>query len=145
MLLGVFICALSDLIREKQLIPPSKKAAKLLTAVEIACMLLSFVFIICADKSLWQVIILLFAAGLSVMLSGRSLTAGLQSPVITYLGKLSMPMFIWQWVTATIVIRLGQLVPLPTAVSVALYFAGTLLISAVSYRIVESFKKRKAA
>ncbi|WP_405345041.1 hypothetical protein [Ruminococcus sp.] len=52
-------------------------------------------------------------------------------------------MFIWQWVTATIVIRLGQLVPLPTAVSVALYFAGTLLISAVSYRIVESFKKRE--
>ncbi|WP_405345039.1 acyltransferase family protein [Ruminococcus sp.] len=84
LLLGVFICALSDLIREKQLIPPSKKAAKLLTAAEIACMLLSFVFIICADKSLWRVIILLFAAGLSVMLSGRSLTAGLQSPVITY-------------------------------------------------------------
>ena len=76
------------------------------------------------------------------MLSGRSMTARLQSPLITYLGKLSMPMFIWQWVMATAVIRLGQLVTLPTGISVALYFAGTLIISVVSYQIIESLRKK---
>lgn len=146
LLLGVFLCVLCDLIRERQLIPRNKITAKLLTAIETVCMLLAFLLIIRADKSLWRLIILLFAAGLSIMLSGRSMTSKLQSPVIAYLGKLSMPMFIWQWVVATIVIRLGQLTPLPTAVSVALYFVGTLIISAVSYRIVESLrKKRKTA
>ena len=143
LLLGVFLCVLSDLIREKQLIPQSKAMTKLLTAIEIMCMLLAFLFIIRADKSLWRVIILLFAAGLSIMLSGRSMTAKLQSPVIAYLGKLSMPMFIWQWVVATAVIRLGQLVPLPTAVSVGLYFVGTFLVSAVSYHIVGAFGKKR--
>ena len=145
LLLGVFICVLCDLIREKHLIPQSKAATRLLTAAEIVCMLLAFLFIIRADKSLWRVIILLFAAGLSIMLSGRSMTAKLQSPVIAYLGKLSMPMFIWQWVVATVIIRLGQLIPLPTAVSVALYFVGTFLISAVSYHIVEAFRKKRIA
>lgn len=142
LLLGVFLCVLCDIVREKQMIPQSQNVAKLLTAAEIVCMLLAFLFIIRADKSLWRVIILLFAAGLSVMLSRRSLTAKLKSPVIAYLGKLSMPMFIWQWVTATIVIRLGQLVPLPTVVSVALYFVGTFVISAVSYQLVEAFRKK---
>lgn len=145
LLLGVFLCMVCDMIRERRLIPQNKNTAKLLTATEIVCMLLAFLFIIRADKSLWRVIILLFAAGLSIMLSGRSMTAKLQSPVIAYLGKLSMPMFIWQWVVATMVIRLGQLVPLPTAVSVALYFVGTLLISVVSYQIVESFSKKRKA
>ena len=88
-------------------------------------------------------IILLFAVGLSIMLSGRSMTARWQSPVLAFLGKLSMPMFIWQWVVATIVIRLGQLVPLPTAVSVALYFVGTLLVSVVSYQIIEAFRNKR--
>ena len=145
LLLGVFICVLCNLIRENQLIPQSKAATRLLTASEIVCMLLAFLFIIRADKSLWRVIILLFAAGLSIMLSGRSMTAKLQSPVIAYLGKLSMPMFIWQWVVATVIIRLGQLVTLPTAVSVVLYFIGTFLISAVSYHIVETFRKKRIA
>lgn len=142
LLLGVFLCVLCDLIREKQLIPQSKTATNLLTATELVCMLLAFIFIIRADKSLWRVIILLFAAGLSIMLSGRSMTARLQSPLITYLGKLSMPMFIWQWVMATVVIRLGQLVTLPTGISVALYFAGTLIVSVVSYQIIESLRKK---
>ena len=143
LLLGVFLCVLCDMIREKRLIPQSKNTTRLLTVIEIMCMLLAFLFIIRADKSLWRVIILLFAVGLSVMLSGRSMTAGWQSPVVAYLGKLSMPMFIWQWVAATMVIRLGQLVPLPTAVSVALYFVGTLLISVVSYQLVEAFRKKQ--
>ena len=145
LLLGVFLCVLCDMIREKRLIPQSKNTSKLLTAIELICMLLAFLLIIRADKSLWRVIILLFAAGLSIMLSGRSLTAGLQSPVIAYLGKLSMPMFIWQWVVATIVIRLGQLVSLPTAVSVALYFVGTLLVSVISYQLIETFRKKRRA
>ena len=143
LLLGVFLCVLCDMMREKRLIPQSKTATKLLTAAEIICMALSFLFIIRADKSLWRVIILLFAVGLSIMLSGRSLTAKLQNPVIAYLGKLSLPMFIWQWVVATLVIRLNQLIPLPTAVSAALYFACTLLVSAVSYQIVVSLQKRE--
>ena len=143
LLLGVFLCVLCDMIREKQLIPQTKSAARLLTATEIVCLLLSFLFIIRADKSLWRVIILLFAVGLSIMLSGRSMTARLQSPALAYLGKLSMPMFIWQWAVATMVIRLGQLIPLPTAASVALYFIGTILISALSYRIVESVSKKR--
>lgn len=144
LLLGVFLCVLCDMIREKKLIPHNNTAARLLTALEIICMLLAFLFIIRADKSLWRVIILLFAIGLSVMLSGRSMTARLQSPVIAYLGKLSMPMFIWQWVVATMVIRLNQLAALPTAVSVALYFVGTLVISAVSYQIVETVKAQRS-
>ena len=143
LLLGVFLCVLCDMIREKRLIPQSKNTTRLLTVIEIMCMLLAFLFIIRADKSLWRVIILLFAVGLSVMLSGRSMTAGWKSPVVAYLGKLSMPMFIWQWVAATMVIRLGQLVPLPTAVSVALYFVGTFLISVVSYQLVEAFRKKQ--
>ncbi len=143
LLLGVFLCVLTDLIREKKLMPHDKTAAKLLTATEVICMLLAMLFIIRADKSLWRIIILLFAVGLSIMLSGRSLTAGLRSPVLTYLGKLSMPMFIWQWVTATAVIRLNQLAALPTALSVALYFAGTLLISALSYQIIKHISAKR--
>ena len=64
--------------------------------------------------------------------------------MIAYLGKLSMPMFIWQWVVATMVIRLNQLAALPTAVSVALYFVGTLVISVVSYQIVETVKAQRS-
>lgn len=82
-------------------------------------------------------------SGLEIMLSGRSMTARLQSPVLTYLGKLSMPMFIWQWVVATAIKRLNQLVPLPTALSVALYFVGTLLISVLSYQLIEHIKAKR--
>lgn len=145
LLLGVFLCVLCDMLREKRLIPQSKNTSKLLTVIELICMPVALVLIIRADKSLWRVIILLFAVGLSIMLSGRSLTARLQSPVIAYLGKLSLPMFIWQWVVATIVILLGQLVPLPTAVSVTLYFVGTLLVSVISYQIIETFRKKRRA
>ena len=143
LLLGVFLCVLADLIREKKLIPDSRHMTRLLTATEVVCMLLSMLFIIRADKALWRVIILLFAVGLSIMLSGRSLSAKLQSPVLAYLGKLSMPMFIWQWAVATAVIRLDQLVALPTAASVALYFIGTFLISALSYQIVERVNEKR--
>ena len=40
------------MIREKQLIPRSKNTTRLLTVIEFACMLLAFLFIIRADKSL---------------------------------------------------------------------------------------------
>ena len=42
------------------------------------------------------------------------------------------------------VIRLNQLAALPTAVSVALYFVGTLVISVVSYQIVETVKAQRS-
>ena len=143
LLLGVFLCVLTDMIREKKLIPQGKAATRLLTATEIVCMLLATLFIVRSDKSLWRVIILLFAVGICVMLSGSSLTSKLRSPVIAYLGKLSMPMFIWQWVTATGIKRLNQLIPLSTGARVAIYFIGTLLISALSYQLIEHVNKRK--
>ena len=140
-MLGVFVCILTDIVKERT----TKRNTVLLSFVEIACMIFAFVAIIFNLYDLKRVIILVFAIAVGIMMSGASITSKLDSAFISYLGLLSMPMFIWQKVVCDIINRVNLYVPLTMPIKLVMYFGGTLIVAAVSYAIVERIKASKKA
>lgn len=140
-MLGIFVCILTDIIKENT----AKRNTVLLSCIEFSCMIFAFVAIIFNLYDLKRVIILAFAIAVGIMMSGASITSKLDSAFISYLGLLSMPMFIWQKVVCDIINRVNLYVPLTMPIKLVMYFGGTLIVAAVSYAIVERIKASKKA
>ena len=142
MCLGVFICALTKIISDNF---SSKwqfthKGKLVLTMVEELCLVAALGIILFNMDAFSKIVILLFAIGIGVMLSGHSLTAKIHSNIILFLGKLSMPIFIWHWAVGTVVCRLNYLLNIPTAIRVVMYFVGTMVVSLLSYWMINKVK-----
>lgn len=105
-----------------------KKSTRVVaTLVELACLayaiaaaLLSFQ----PDKM--QVVV--YVIMLTIMLSGVSYTANIKCPFFTWLGKISMPLFIWHYAVGRV---LPKLVTNCSARRLAFYFVIASLITAV--------------
>lgn len=142
MMLGVFLCIVVDLIEEKRWL--TKQPSIIVSIVEVSCMLFPFVVGIFNFRSFSKWIVLSFVLGIGAMLSGYSFTSGLNSKFVSYLGKISMPMFIWHWLVATIINKACHFFFMPLPIKLVLYFGGTILISVISYSIIENARKKRS-
>ena len=138
LLLGVFVCILFDMIRETT----SNAHAFAVTLIETASMAFAFVVTTMGCVDLKRQVVFAFAIGVGTMMSGKSLTSRFNSRFISYLGLLSLPMFIWHRVVGEIIMRVDHFVPMSLLIRTMLYYSGTIIVSAISYAIVEITKKR---
>lgn len=141
MLTGVSVCILTELIKEK--ISFKKEFYASVTLIEFICMFFILFVTIFNLNPLTKWVIILFALGVGIMLSGFSFSSKLHSNFISFLGKISMPLFIWHWFVATLVNKVNKLVVLSTPIRILLYFGGTLALSVVSYLLVNMIKRKK--
>lgn len=136
--LGVFVYALCAVLKKMKFSAVHKVC---LTFIEMA-MLLSMVYFTYKNKLQCRFFMLCFVVGLTVMLSQQSYTSRIDSPVFRWLGKISMPMFIFHTVIAKIInVFFNEW----TDISKILFFyVGTFVVSAVIYHVIENIKlKRK--
>lgn len=134
---GITICIINDTIKEKiSNINNTKVVYIIFSASEILCMLFCLVATTLNLYATEKVIILAFAIGTSSMLSGYSISSKLNSRVFTFLGKLSMPMFIWHWMIGTIINRLTHIVLIPVPIQLVIYFGGTIILSIISLFLI---------
>lgn len=138
MLTGVSVCILTELIKKR--ISLKKKSYASITLIESACMLFVLFVTVFNLTSLTKCVVIAFALGIGAMLSGYSFSSKLHSNFISFLGKISMPMFIWHWFVATMINRINQLIVLLTPIRLLLYFGGTITLSIVSYLLVNMIK-----
>ena len=145
MLLGVFLCELTEILKEKHPVEPSRSTRITLTATEVFCLCLAACLTCNWYYDVRKIILLLFAVGIGIMISGYSYTAKIHSKFLTFLGKMSMPMYIWHWTVFSIIGECRH--SLGDVWFIVLYFAVTMTLSILSYFIVEFtksyLKKRK--
>lgn len=148
MMIGVFAAVLKDVVVEAKVKEVTGKTRAAVAISGNACLCLAVALLYTErDNSGWLVLIL-FALGAGLLLSGFSATSGFYRPVLSFLGKLSLPMFIWQWPVATAIFTVvqaniahggpGWSLWLQTVV----YYLGTIAVSVISYVIVEAIKKK---
>lgn len=119
---------------------------KLLAVIENLSLLCA-VFITYHNYSADRIIRLLFAVSIGVMLSGKSASYRVQSSVITFLGKISMPIYIVHWTVGTIVLQIADFLSRQWGCSmtrggvIALYYLGTISISVMLYLLIEGRNK----
>lgn len=139
MLMGVLIYAASEWLKNRKNPDIGGVIGKLLlTAVEVGSLLLTVFFSFVNYQSL-EMYIICYMIGLTIMLSGKSYTGNIHSPVLGWLGKFTMPVFVWHWVVGTAISQFLPLISIP--MRILLYFAGTVLVSAISYGLVEGVKR----
>lgn len=138
MLTGISVCIISEIIKEKNII--KKKPNIMITSVEVVSMSFVLLTVILNFNSLTKLILIAFVLGIGAMLSGYSISSKLNNKFVSLLGKLSMPIFIWHWLVATIICEINQHFSLSVPLKLSIYFAGTIIISTVSYCIIEYIK-----
>lgn len=84
-------------------------------------------------------ILLAFILYLINVLSGRCILNSTSNPVITFIGKITMPMFLFHW-------PIGSLIniAIPNAggkLKLIVYYAGTIILSIVLYFVINACKK----
>ena len=128
--------------------PRAKRA--LLTVLEVLC------FTLCILLTYWNIryyrtIYLAIFTGSTLMLSMCSDTAALRWKGFSFLGELSLPMFLSHWVVGRAIRCLAAVMsrfhtPFPMYIRVLLYYALTILFSTVMYVCVRQVhRKRKPA
>lgn len=136
MSLGVFIYLMSEYIK----IRPVTKIKKLFLTFWMAmcyCLLLfmgykGYVFI--------STYLICFISIIMLNFCGHTFFPNVTSRILSFLGKLSMPMFIWHYVIAHIV---SGFVPIEDIYGrILLYYFGTILISVISLLIIQFGSKK---
>ncbi len=136
---GITICIINDTLKDK--ISCNTKFICIICSIsEILCMLFCLVATTLNLYDTEKIIILAFAIGISSMLSGFSISSKLNSKVVSYLGRISMPMFIWHWVIGTIINRLLHFVLVPAPIQLVIYFGGTIILSIISLYLISKGK-----
>ena len=112
----------------------------LMTLTETLCMILPMIYSFFTDPN-FRICILLFVIGLGIMFSGISYTARLNGDIFSYLGKLSMPIYIWHPTVADAITLFDT--RLNDRTKLIVYFAGTIMVSVISVWIVENMRKKE--
>ena len=144
LLLGVSLCALVTILKENNIFKNGKKRKLIFTVIEFFSLGIAWLMVMLNFDILIRIIVLLFSVGLGIMLSGYSFTSNWHNKFVSYLGKLSMPVFIWHWFIATCVNALCDKFEINIFVRLFMYFGGTLFVAIISYWLVEKIKNRKA-
>lgn len=135
LLLGFFIyeCTylLSDILQ--------KSNRFVLTLVEVFAFFYVVIATFCNLEN-YKFIILMFTICLFIMLPNLSYTNILGGKIIIYLGKLSMPLFIFHWYIGTIVRKVNKIFMLGDKISILLYYALTIVVSIIIMYFVDHWK-----
>lgn len=141
MFVGVFVCIITDLIKEKCRI--NKKSYISITFIEFTSMFFVLFATIFNLTSLTNWVLISFALGVGAMLSGCSFSSRIHSVFFSFLGKISMPIFIWHWFVATLINRINNITELSILTRLLLYFGGTIILSIVSYLFVNMIIRQR--
>lgn len=115
------------------------KSKALLTIIEVGC----FLFVLCVayrnKADLTKLCLAAFVILVAIFFSGQSYTSRVSSTFFRWLGKLSLPMFLWNW---TIGSGIRTFLPdMPFDSKVVLYFVLSLVIPIATMLIVEGIQK----
>lgn len=136
MMLGAFIFYVDDILKEEvpQYTRGGNKRKLMLTLMECIFLMLPMVYSFFTDPE-FHIVILFFAAGLGIALTGKSYSADMKSDVVQYLGKVSMPLYIFH----AVVIGIINIMDIPghEAAKIAIYYAGSVIVACIFYYLVE--------
>ena len=138
--MGISVYIISEIIGEN--VKSAEKPNIIVSIIEIVCMLFPLFVTLINIYSLSKWIVLSFALGIGIMLSGYSFSSRLNSNFFSFLGKLSMPMFIWHWLIATVINVICHFFFISSPLKLFLYFGGTIAVSITSYYTVEKARKK---
>lgn len=145
MLLGVCVFIIADLIKTKKVKTGqvSFRISILLTVIELGGMCFALAVTFLNVQTLDKIIVCVFAVCIGIMLSGYSLTARINSSFISYLGKISLPIYIIHWTTGTVINRVNEIITLSIPVKLTAYYAGTIIMAIALYSLINMIKKRR--
>lgn len=134
MALGTFVYVMAHKLSGMQ---SSAKRRLMSTIVEV-CSFGIGVFITVWNKDCMDLLFLLFILNACIMLSGYSYTSNLRGPFWEFLGKISLPMFIFHWVIGTIVARTFT----DNILRVLIYYLATVMVSVIVIGVKEMCSKK---
>ena len=137
MFLGVFLYLLNEYFKKYNI---TKRTKILLTAAEVLCLSLPILTTYFAWKSVQRLNLLSLVIGAGIMLSQRSYTTRIPGGIITFLGKLSMPLYIFHWAVGTAVVMFYSAGTLYQ--KFALYYCASIFVAAIAYFTVEYCKEK---
>ncbi|MBQ0028382.1 MAG: acyltransferase family protein [Lachnospiraceae bacterium] len=147
--LGILIGALFDICADNgySVTKEDNKGAVawLLTIAELLAILFPVVCSFFDFDGTDKLCLLSIVIAIAIMLSGRSYTASLKIPFASYMGRLSLPLYIWQWGVAwaiNLFMNNGEKNGGNVGLKLAIYFVLTFVISVVSMTIVDMVKKK---
>lgn len=140
MMLGVIIFEISRIfITEIQKIPKT-----CLTIIEIMCIIYPiygcYTNMAAAGYTVFRLYVLCFFVSLLICLPGFSYTVKIRGWLFNYLGKLSVPMFIFHWYVGTLVDIFSKFMILDNQMKIIIYYIGTFIFSMIAMAIVDQWK-----
>lgn len=136
MALGTFAYLVSKVIREK--FSEKKPLIILLSVCEILAVIIAGAISITGFDAV-NILELLFLIIITLMLSGVTVSSGIKGKFPEFLGKMSMPMFIFHWVIGYVSTYLSESVRVRTCI----FYIGTLLFGIIYTLIVTGVKHGK--
>ncbi len=132
MMLGYLVYHMTVALNQKQV---TKREKSLLSLIEVTAMVVPLGF------SAWNIVLLriyliCFVLYLTITLSNKSWLSQFSNPVILFLGKLSMPVYVWHYVVGFI---LEACMPSEISINFKIwsYYGFTLLIATINLLIAE--------
>ncbi|MBQ4104982.1 MAG: acyltransferase [Clostridia bacterium] len=147
---GCFLYYASMYMKQKLATMATKGLRILLTIIEVMCFASTIIFTANNWEQLYDLIVLLFAIGITIMMSGCSYTIYIQGKFFSYLGKLSLPIYTIHWSVGTFIGLVYSLFkkmsfPFPLSVRIVLYYALTIVASVIFCFIVDRIKYRRCS
>ena len=143
LLSGVAVSSLIQILEEEFQIKTYKHRTTIFSFLEIFC--LSFAFIVACTNwsSMNKFAYVLFSVGIGAMLSGYSITYNWHNKFVSYLGKLSLPIYLWHMIIGEVIVSMTPVLELNVYVRTFLYLGGTLIISMLTYWLVEKIRRHR--
>lgn len=133
LVLGTFVFLMIQELKKVQI---SSAVKLILTFIEIGSFLLAILItFVNFDTNL---IVLLFVVNTILMLSEKSYTVCLSSRFASFLGQLSLPMFLFHWCIGTLVNRFTDNI----SVKLIVYYAGTIIVAVIAVLLQSIIHKR---
>ena len=132
LMLGMLIYYLTDLFSDRIF----RHRRCILNVICAATFAIAIIF---AMKNLeaYRFILLCFVINLALALSGAAF-GSVKSKVLEFLGKLSMPLYIFHYVVGTMIELFGK--KLGYGMRIAIYYLGSLLVSVVIYMVIDRIR-----
>lgn len=129
MFMGMFVYDVVTEIENKKI----KKSARFVaTLIELICLAYAIAAAMLGFTPV-KMQAVVYMIMLTIMLSGISFTANIKCSLFTWLGKISMPLFIWHYAVGRVLLRLVGL--WPTHRLVVLFFVGSFVAAIAMYYI----------
>lgn len=122
----------------KDFIGTSKKKMVIATIIEITCLVIA-IYISSFNKSYINLMEPLFVIIVSLMLSQSTATALIDNSVVLFVGKLSMPMFIFHWCVGSICVLITNNIYYRTLI----YYVGTIVVAVIVVLIMDYLSQRR--